>query len=118
MLTAVVLTLNEARHLPDCLASLDWADALLVFDSFSMDATCAIARQYGARVVQHQFANYADQRNAALDAVEGEWVFFVDADERATPALATEVRAAISESDKAGWWVPRHNYIFGRLTLG
>jgi hypothetical protein len=44
-------------------------------------------------------------------------VFFVDADERATPALAEEARLAILDEAKAGWWVPRHNYIFGRLTL-
>jgi glycosyltransferase involved in cell wall biosynthesis len=116
VLAAVVLTLNEEKHLPDCLASLAWADQLVVFDSFSSDRTGDIALDHGARVLEHRFDNYAWQRNAALDKVEADWILFVDADERATAALAEEVRAAIC-SDEAGWWIPRHNYIFGRLTL-
>ena len=117
--TAIVLTLNEEQHIADCLASLAWADRRVVFDSFSTDGTVALARQAGAEVLQHPFENFAAQRNAALDRVEAEWVFFVDADERATPALAEEIRQ-VTSGDRAevAWWVPRHNYIFGRLTLG
>ena len=88
---------------------------MVVFDSFSQDRTVEIAQELGASIIQRPFHNYADQRNAALQAVESQWVFFVDADERATPELAAEARQAI-EDEKAGWWVPRHNYIFGRLT--
>ncbi|MDW8326531.1 MAG: glycosyltransferase family 2 protein [Anaerolineales bacterium] len=115
MLTAIVLTLNEEKHLPDCLASLSWADEVIVFDSFSSDRTVGIARAAGARVVQRRFDDYAGQRNAALQATDAEWVFFVDADERVTPELAAEVRSVLNRAE-AGWWVPRHNYIFGVLT--
>lgn len=116
-LTAVILTKNEEHNIADCIESVCWADGVVVFDSFSQDRTVEIAQALGARVIQHPFRNYADQRNAALEAVEGRWVFFVDADERATPELAAEARQAIEDETKAGWWVPRHNYIFGRLTL-
>jgi glycosyltransferase involved in cell wall biosynthesis len=116
-LSAVVLTLNEEKHLPDCLASLHWADEIVVFDSFSTDRTEQITREHGARFIQHPFANYAAQRNAALDSVDADWVFFVDADERIPPALADEVRAVTERPGPVGWWVPRHNYIFGKLTL-
>ncbi len=116
-LAAVILTLNEARHITACIESLRWADEVVVFDSFSTDATPELATRAGARVLQHPFENYARQRNAALEAVEAVWIFFVDADERATPALAAEVRAAI-QGDKVGWWVPRHNYIFGHRMRG
>jgi glycosyltransferase involved in cell wall biosynthesis len=112
-----VLTLNEARHLPDCLASLAWADQLLVFDSYSSDDTGAIAQAHGARVAQHHFEDYASQRNAALGQMDADWAFFVDADERCTPALAAEIHQVVHRRDEVGWWVPRHNYIFGRLTL-
>lgn len=115
-LCAIVLTLNEEKHLPDCLASLTWADEVLVFDSFSVDATLDIARRYGARVAQRRFDDYAGQRNAALQATSAEWVLFVDADERVPPALAEAVRAALSRPEN-GWWIPRHNYLFGTLTL-
>ncbi|HIE37924.1 MAG TPA: glycosyltransferase family 2 protein, partial [Anaerolineae bacterium] len=99
--------------------SLEWADRRVVFDSFSTDRTVELARQAGAEVIQHPFQNYAQQRNAALDRADAAWIFFVDADERATPELAEEIRAVTTgDRPEVAWWVPRHNYIFGRLTLG
>ncbi|NDJ35562.1 MAG: glycosyltransferase family 2 protein [Chloroflexi bacterium] len=115
--TAVILTYNEAAHVGDCVASLLWADEVIVFDSFSTDETAALAEQAGARVMAHPFENFGAQRDAALNAIEAEWIFFVDADERATPALAGEVRERITQPER-GWWVPRDNYIFGRLPRG
>jgi (heptosyl)LPS beta-1,4-glucosyltransferase len=118
-LVAVVLTLNEEDNIGPCLRSLMWADELVVLDSFSTDQTVKIAEEGGARVIQHAFTDYAAQRNAALERIDGDWVFFVDADERCTPELAVEAREAIaSDQATSAWWVPRHNYIFGRLTLG
>lgn len=116
MLTAIILTHNEEHHLPDCLASLTWADQVLVFDSFSTDHTVEVATAAGARVVRRAFDNYAGQRNAALAAAHSEWVLFVDADERVPPALAAEIQGALKQP-QSGWWIPRHNYLFGKLTL-
>ena len=115
-LTVVILTKNEEHNIADCIESVRWADEVVVFDSLSQDRTVEIAQELGAKVIQRPFRDYADQRNAALEAVESHWVFFVDADERGTPELAAEVRQVIEDETKAGWWVPRHNYIFGRLT--
>ena len=115
MISAIVLTLNEERHLPDCLASLSWADEILVFDSGSTDATARIASAAGARVVTRAFDHYAGQRDAALRSVSSEWVLFVDADERIPEALRDEIRSVLARPE-AGWWIPRHNYLFGRLT--
>jgi glycosyltransferase involved in cell wall biosynthesis len=115
------LTKNEERHIGDCLTSLDWVDEKVVFDDYSADRTVEIAHTCGARVVQHSFDDFAAQRNAALEAVEAKWVLFVDADERATPALAEEVRRVIEVpelSSKAGWWIPRHNYMIGHRMRG
>ena len=119
-LLAIILTKNEAAHIAACIETLDFADGVLVFDSFSVDETVGLARQMGAEVVQHKFENYASQRNAALKVAEGkaDWVLFVDADERVTPELAVEIRYTIKMPDVVGWKIPRHNYIFGRLTLG
>jgi len=110
----VVLTYNEEKNILPCLETLAWADECLVLDSGSTDNTVSLARQAGARVEQRAFRNYPDQRNAALDLAGSDWVFFVDADERVTPDLAAEVRQAI-EAPKAGYWVPRHNIIFGKV---
>lgn len=124
-LTAIILTLNEAKHIQDCIHSLPWADHILVFDSYSEDDTITMALEMGAEVVQSPFENYAQQRNAALKVLADrrepgrDWVFFVDADERGTPALGAEIRHVMATvRTHAGWYVPRHNYIFGKFTRG
>ena len=119
-LTVIIITYNESAHIVDCIQAAQFADDILVFDSFSTDNTVELARQAGAHVLQRTFDNYPNQRNAALEAVAGlaDWVLFVDADERVTPELAGEVRQVIEQSGYAGWKMPRHNYIFGKLTLG
>ncbi len=116
-LSGVILTHNEEGNIEDCIASLRWTDEVVVFDSFSTDRTVELAQAAGARVIQHPFEHYGAQREAALRAVDAEWVFFVDADERATPDLAAEIRGKLACRER-GWWVPRDNYIFGRLTRG
>ncbi|MDX2159748.1 MAG: glycosyltransferase family 2 protein [bacterium] len=119
-LAVIILTYNEAAHIAACLESTAFADQRIIFDSFSTDQTVQIALAAGAQVIQHPFEDYARQRNAALDAVrdQAEWVLFVDADERVTPALAAEIRQATVQPGFAGFRIPRHNYIFGRLTRG
>jgi glycosyltransferase involved in cell wall biosynthesis len=117
-LSAVILTLNEEKHITACIESLAWADRIVVFDSYSRDNTVSLAQKAGAELFQSPFENYAQQRNAALDCIETDWLFFVDADERGTPQLAAEIREVIDTRPEAGWYVPRHNYIFGRLTKG
>lgn len=120
-LAAVVLTKNEERHIGDCLDSLAWADERVVFDDSSTDRTVEIARARGARVITHALQNFAAQRDAALSAVEATWILFVDADERVTPSLADEIRQAIRYTDdryRAGWWIPRHNYMIGHRMRG
>lgn len=114
-LSAIVLTQNEERNIVDCLRTLSWVDEVIVLDSGSEDATVALAQKIGARVETRPFDNFPRQRNAALELAQGEWVFFVDADERATEELAGEVRKAIAQGEADGFWVPRRNYIFGRL---
>lgn len=113
VLKGVILTLNEARHIEACIESLRWTDGVVVLDSLSTDGTGDLARAAGAEVLIHAFENYAQQRNVALEAVEADWILFVDADERATPELATEARHVIARRPESGWWIPRYNYIFG-----
>ncbi len=116
-LAGVIITLNEEKHIKACIDSLRFTDEVIVFDSFSTDRTVELARRAGAQVLQHRFENYGAQRNASLQAIDVDWIFFIDADERATPELAAEIRDKLERPER-GWWVPRHNYIFGKLTLG
>lgn len=91
MISILILTRNEQRDLPDCLASVDWSDDIHVFDSFSTDDTVAIAQAAGAHVHQRVFDDYATHRNAALTTIpfKHPWVFLLDADERPTPSCRT-----------------------------
>ena len=116
-LLAVILTKNEARHIRECIASVAWADQVLVSNSFSDDGTPDLARAAGAVVIQRPFDGWAGQRNAALDTATqlgAEWVLFVDADERATPELADEIRSVIESGAEVGWNIPRVNTIVGK----
>lgn len=117
-LSVVILTLNEESHIADCIASVSWADRVIVLDAFSHDQTVQFAREAGAEILKSEFRNFAQQRNTALTKIATDWVFFVDADERGTDRLGAEVRAVISTRPESGWYVPRHNYIFGQLTRG
>ena len=115
-LAAVILTRNEEAHITACIESVRWTDRVVVFDSFSDDQTVALAEAAGAEVLQHPWEGYASQRNAALEAVEADWILFIDADERSSPAQAEEIRATLAQPAHHGYWIPRDNYIFGRLT--
>ena len=117
--TAIVPTLNEEENIQACLESLAWADRRVVFDCYSTDQTVQLARHAGADVLQHPFEDYAQFHNAAMDRMEASWILFVDADERVTPELAAEIEAVTAaDPEEVLWWIPRHNYIFGRLTKG
>ncbi|MFQ5576776.1 MAG: glycosyltransferase family 2 protein [Anaerolineae bacterium] len=117
---AVILAKNEARHIGACIDSVQWADAVMLSDSHSDDDTADIAAAKGAHVRQHRFVNFSVNRNLALtDAgnAGAEWVFFIDADERATPELAAEIKAVVRQ-EMAGWWVPRYNVMWGHTIKG
>lgn len=116
-LAGVILAHNEAEHITACIESLRWADTVVVFESGrSTDGTVDLAQAAGATVIQNPFQNFAQQRNDALNAVQADWVLFVDADERVTPALVAEIKRVLKAPDHNGYWIPRHNYIFGKLT--
>ncbi len=120
-LAVIVLTLNEERHLPECLASAaGLAERNLIVDSGSKDDTVAIAHQIGTEIVFNEFRGYASQRNAALDMVSEEWVLFLDADERLTPELRRELAETIegAPDEVAGYRIPRRNILFGRELRG
>ena len=113
--SVLIPTRNEERLLPGCLASVAWADEIVVFDSHSTDRTVEIARAAGATVVQREFDSFARHKNWALDNIpfRHRWVLLLDADERVTPELAAEIRAAVARADgPAGYYIGR-KLVFG-----
>lgn len=123
-LIGVILTKNEASVIGGCVDSVQpWVDQVVVWDAGSTDGTQAIARKHGALIVHRPFDNYAAQRQAALDALKGRWILFIDADERLTDLLGKEIRDLLDESDAegselAGCWLPRRNFIAGKEVRG
>lgn len=116
-ISVLIVAKNEAENLPACLASVDWADeVIVVVDRSSTDLTFAIAEQHADQVTVRTFDDFAGQRNAALALATGDWVFAIDADERATPELAAEIRRATAEAEPAtnGFRVPIRSVILGR----
>ncbi len=120
-IVGVVVARDEERHLGPCLDSLAWTDSQLVLlDARTADRSGAVATERGAAVVVQEFRNFATQRNAALDLIRsrdlGDWVIFLDADERASPELAREIRNAVASEaadPPVGYWIPRRNFIWG-----
>lgn len=109
-LSAVIITLNEERNLPRCLASLrSVADEIVVVDSFSTDGTRAIAERAGARFIEHRFEGHIQQKNFALSCATHEWILSLDADE----ALDDTLKASILEVKKNG---QSPGYSMNRLT--
>ena len=100
--SVLILTLNEEINLPGCLESVAWSDDIVVFDSLSTDRTVEIAEEFGAKVIQRKFDNYANQRNAALNDVKYKhpWILMVDADERPTPELVKEIHKVLNSGDR------------------
>jgi glycosyltransferase involved in cell wall biosynthesis len=117
-ITAAVIAQNEERHIGACLRTLAWADEVLVLDGGSADRTVEAANEAGARVEHRPFDDFGHQRQAAIDLARGEWLLFVDADERVSAGLAAEVRAATSAETPVAYWVPRRNYIWGGWVRG
>ena len=119
-LTAIVLTRNEEKNLPDCLSSLrGFAARVVVVDSGSTDRTVDIAREYGADVFTHPFCGYAHQFNWGLDnaGIDTEWVLRIDADERMTEAVKAEcapILEAKRESGVGGITMEANFYMLGR----
>ena len=117
-LTAVVITKNEAHQITACLDTLRFTDRVLVVDSGSDDGTREIAAAAGAEAVLEPFIDFARQRNFGLDRTRTEWALVIDADERVTPELAVEIRAALAHASadpKIGAFrILRRNHFMGR----
>lgn len=116
MISVLILTLNEEDNLPRCFDALDWADDVLVVDSFSTDRTVEVAEARGARVLQRRFDDFAGQRNFGLTegGLKHEWVFHLDADEVISSELRDEMFRVIEDDGKDAYRVPSKMMLHGR----
>ena len=114
-LSALIVARNEEARLPDCLASVAFADEVVVVLDRSSDASAQIARAAGARVIEGAWELEGERRNTGLDACTGDWIIEVDADERVSPPLAEAIRRVIATSAHAWHQVLVDNYVGDRL---
>lgn len=118
-LTVTVITRNESANIDAALASVSWADEVIVVDSESTDDTAAIARRRGARVEVRPWPGYGAQKNYAASIAAHNWILSLDADERVPAALATEIRALLaSDPPRRGYRMPRLTFYLGRWIRG
>lgn len=118
-LSALLITKNESELIEECLQSVSWADEIIVVDSGSTDATVEIAHRYGAKVYQHDdWQGYGKQRQRAQSYATGDYIFFIDADERMTPELRQSIEHVLHNSDlddKTVYACARRNLFLGRF---
>ena len=114
-LSVVVITLNEEDRIRECLASVAWADEIVVVDAGSEDKTVALAREFTDHVVIHPWEGFAAQKNFGIERARGEWVLSLDADEQVEPALREEIAAVLANpGPHAGYRLARRNIVWGR----
>jgi glycosyltransferase involved in cell wall biosynthesis len=112
-LSAFVTTFNNAETLDACLKSVDFADEIVLLDSFSDDATLDIARAHGCRIFQQEFRGYGPQKQDALEHTAHRWVLLMDADEVLTDKARSRIREVLSENPSvAGYSLPRVEQMF------
>jgi len=111
-LSVAIITLNEGENLARTLASVQFADEVVVIDSGSTDRTLEIARDYGARVIIEPWKGFAQQKNSAIDKCSGTWVLSLDADEELTPELQREIAALLKGDPTADAYLLRRRNIF------
>jgi glycosyltransferase involved in cell wall biosynthesis len=114
-LSALVVARNEEHQLAECLAGLAFADEVVVVLDRCRDASSEIARRFTDRLIEGAWEREGSRRRAGIEACAGEWILEIDADERVTPALATEIERVVAGSPDAWHLVPVDNYIGLRL---
>lgn len=112
-LSALVITFNEEKHINEIMKDLDFADEIIIVDSFSTDNTVALVNSSPkAKLIQNAFVDYTSQRNFAIDHAQNPWILFIDADERLTDALKEEIIETIQKKEASSAYLFYRTFIF------
>jgi len=118
-LSVVVITRNEEKNIRGCLKSVKWADEIIVVDDMSSDGTVEICREYTKKIfLNDSKGGFHKNKNLGIEKTTGGWVLSLDADEIISPELAEEIKEAINNPGKIGYYIPRKNYFLGRWIRG
>lgn len=116
VISALIIAKNEEANIRECLESIRWIKDIVVVDAGSVDKTVAVARKVTRKVYVKRWKGFGPARNFALSKCTGEWVLWIDADERVTPKLAEEIQRVVDRNDPSvhGYSVPRRAYFLGK----
>ncbi len=112
--SAIIITKNEAINIVECIKSVHWADEVIVADSGSTDDTVQLANDAGASTHAIKWQGYGHAKQTALGYATCDWVISLDADERVTPDLASEIQKALLDSNCDGYEIPILTNFVGR----
>lgn len=118
-LSVVIATKDEEKNIRRCLESVKWADEIIIVDDMSSDKTIEIAKQYTSRIIINDSKRrFHKNKNIGIENAAYEWVLSLDADEVITPELALEIKNAIKNSNKLGYYINRKNYFLNKWVRG
>ena len=116
LITGIIICKNEEDNIEDAIKSILWCDEVIVVDAFSTDKTVDIIKKHSVKLFQNEWKGFADQRRFVLSKVNTEWAFSIDADERCTGELESEIRQIISQKDlkENGFLIPRKSFFLNK----
>lgn len=113
-LSVIIPTLNEEEFIETCLKSVQFADEIIVLDSGSTDKTLDIAKKYKAKIIKYQWQGFRYAHDLGAEKAQGEWLLYVDADERVSHQLAEMIQTELQDSTLSAYQLPRKNFILGQ----
>jgi glycosyltransferase involved in cell wall biosynthesis len=115
MLSVAIITCNEELNLARTLASVAFADEIVIVDSGSTDRTVEIAESFSARVFHQDWPGFSAQKNFAIRQCKGDWILSLDADEELSPQLQTQIRTLLPSNPPAdAYFIKRRNLFLNR----
>jgi len=116
-LSVIVITFNEEKNIERCLRSIQWADEIIVVDSFSTDSTIEIVKKFTNKILQHEYDGDIRQRERGFEISSSEWLMYIDADEEVTIELQSQILEVIkTHGAREGYSFVRKSQIFGKWT--
>ncbi len=119
MISVIIIAKNEEQRIKVCLESVKWADEIIVCANGSTDQTVEIAKKYTKKIISFKGEDFAEWRNQATKEATGDWILYIDPDERVTEKLKLEILQIVQTGDRVAYAISRKNFIFGeRVTYG
>ena len=113
--TAIIPTFNEEENIERAIQNVQFADEIIIIDSYSTDKTLAIAKKFNTRIIQREFDNFSAQKNYAISKAQNDWIFMLDADERLSKSAKNEIIQVLNKNiSTSAFWMNRQNFLLNK----